>query len=224
MMRLVGRAVGRVAGYVGGTFRNRRSRERLLLTVGVTSLLLAFVVVFAPWAVPEATVKPLVGWLADPTTVLLLAGAGGLLAIWSLGDGVTDERDEIWQPRTDPERAHYDEHRTSGSDVDDGLGLSGNLGLESRERRSRRATTRRHVRRAAVETLAGDGYTKTEARERLEDGSWTDDPRAAAFFGASSADIPLRTRITDWARGQTFDRRTERAVSELRERNGGESK
>ena len=153
----------------------------------------------------------------------LLAGAGGVLAIWSLKGGVMDEREVIWQPSVEPER-HFHEQRTTGSDVDDGLRLSENLGLEPRERRSRRATTRRHVRRGAIEMFRSEGDTKVEATERLEDGSWTDDPRAAAFLGASNASIPLRTRISDWARGETFDRRAERAISELQARKGGQSR
>ncbi|MGA9400508.1 DUF7269 family protein [Haladaptatus sp.] len=224
MMRLVGRAIGRAAGHVGRLFRTDQSRERILLAAGVVSLTCAFLVVFVPQVVPEATVRPLVGWIAKPMTIFLLAGAGGVLAIWSLKDGVVDEREVIWQPRTEPEKAHFHEQRTTGSDVDDGLRLSEVLGIEARERRSRRATARRHVRRAAIETLRAEGDTKQEAAERLEAGSWTDDPRAAAFLGASNASIPLRTRINDWARGETFDRRAERAVSELRTRNGGESR
>ncbi|WP_231186763.1 hypothetical protein [Haladaptatus sp. DYF46] len=224
MMRSVGRVVGRIVGRVGAVFRDGRTRERLLLGLGICSLVLSFATVFAPWAVPEATVKPLVGWIAAPTTIFVLAGVGGLLAIWSLGGDVTSEREAVWRPKRDPERAHYYEHRTSGSEVDEGLGLSGNLELRPRERRSRRATTRRHIRRAAIETLRSEGYTRNEARARIENGSWSDDPRATAFFGASSANIPLRTRIVDWARGETFDRRAERAVSELQSRNGGESR
>lgn len=220
MMRLLGRVVGRVETL----FRNRESRERILLGVGIGSLVLSFVIVFLPWAVPESTVEPLVGWVADPTTIFLLAGVAGVLALWSLRGGVVEEKDGIWQPRTEPEKAHFYEHRTSGSNVDDGLGLSGNFELRARERRTRRATTRNHVRRAAIETLRSEGYTGKEARKRLEDGSWTDDPRAAAFLGTSDASVPLRMRISDWARGETFDRRVERTVSELQTRNGGRSR
>ncbi len=222
MMRFVGRVVGRAVGYIGRLFRAEKSRERILLAIGIASLVCAFLVVFVPRVVPEATVRPLVGWIAKPMTIFLLAGAGGVLAIWSLKDGVVNEQEKgIWQPRTEPEKAHFNEQRTSGSDVDDGLRLSENLGLESRERRSRRATARRHVRRATIETLCSEGNTKLEATEQLEDGSWTEDPRAAAFLGASNTSIPLRTRISDWARGETFDRRAEQAISELRTRNGG---
>lgn len=224
MMRPIGRAVGRAVGYAGRTFRSRENRERILLGVGLGSLACSFLVVFVPWAVPESVVKPAVGWIADPTTIFLLAVAGGLVALWSLKGGVTEEREDVWRPRIEPERAHFDEHRTSGSAVDDGLGLAGNIGMKARERRTRRSTTRRHVRIAAVETLRSEGYAESEATAQLEDGSWTDDPRAAAFLGASNATVPLRTRISDWARGETFDKRVERTVAELQARNGGRSR
>lgn len=56
-----------------------------------------------------------------------------------------------------------------------------------------------------------------EANERLEAGSWTDDPLAAAFFSDEASDrIPLLTRLRiRWSKRSSFAVRAERAASEL---------
>ncbi len=217
MMRQLGRATTRIRHLLFESM----GREQFLFSVGVASLALAFVVIFVPWAVPERTVKPLVSWFADPTTITLLAGAAGLLGLWSVRGDVTEESEPVWRPARDPETAYFDEHRISGSDVDDGLELMGNLQLSPRDRRLRRRRTRRHVREAAFQLLREEGYDEADAKRSLKDGSWTNDPRAAAFLGAPNADVPLRNRVVDWARGETFDRRAEHAIAELEARTGG---
>ncbi|WP_394324787.1 DUF7269 family protein [Haladaptatus cibarius] len=216
-MRHLGRASQRIRHLLSESI----SREQLLFGIGVGSLSLAFVVIFAPWAIPESIIRPLVGWIAAPLPIIVIAGVAGVLGLWSVRGEVTEKEKSVWKPRREPEIAYYYEHRTSGADVDDALELQGNLELPSRKRRSRRATARKHVRNAAIQMLTERGYSESDAKQALKDGSWTDDPRAASFLGAPHSDIPLRTRIVDWTQGETFDRGAERAVTELETDDGG---
>ncbi|WP_224449143.1 DUF7269 family protein [Haloprofundus salilacus] len=54
--------------------------------------------------------------------------------------------------------------------------------------RRRRAALRDRLRRAAVETLrTTEGYDRTEAERRVDEGTWTDDETAAAFLRTESS-------------------------------------
>lgn len=87
--------------------------------------------------------------------------------------------------------------------------------------RSRRGQERTHVRndlrRTVVAVLTTHrGIDEDAAENALSDGSWTDDPYAAAFFTRQSPRRPLRARIRDVMSGRTaFERRARHVVTEL---------
>ncbi|WP_158059432.1 DUF7269 family protein [Halorussus halophilus] len=183
-------------------------RDRNLALVGTVSLLLALGVAFVPSV--AALLRPLAG-LTGQGTVLLVGAVAGLLGLWSFKQGVgdTDEAD-LWTPQKLPERAYYDEHRTAGADVDSVLDEEEVMAGPRNEARSR-------IRKTAVSVVANaQDCSGGEANGRLNDGSWTDDPRAAAFFAERGvADVPLRARIRDWASGEAFERQARHAVAEM---------
>ena len=183
-------------------------RDRNLALVGTASLLLALAVAFVPSV--AALLRPLAG-LTGTTTVLLFGGVAGLLGLWSFKRGVGDaDETELWSPRRLPERAYYDEHRTAGADVD--------AVLDDEEAGSGpRTNARSRIRETAVSVIANaHNCSNGEANQRLNDGSWTDDPRAAAFFAKPGVStVPLRARIRDWASGESFERQARYAVAEL---------
>lgn len=79
---------------------------------------------------------------------------------------------------------------------------------------------RERLRAAAVATVAADeGCTRDEARRRVEAGTWTDDPAAAAFLAGEYT--PLRTWLRALAGGETGPeyraRRTVAAIVERRD-------
>ncbi|MFC4549784.1 MULTISPECIES: DUF7269 family protein [Halorussus] len=182
--------------------------DRNLALVGSTALVLALGVALSPTV--AAVLRPAAGF-AGPGTVLLFGGLAGLLGLWSLkrtvGEGSEDAG--LWTPATTPERAHYDEQRTTGTAVD--AVLDG----EDDEQGVRQRAWKR-IRRTAVTVLAdAENCSRQVARGRIDDGSWTDDPRAAAFLARSPSLLPLRTRVRDWASGEAYERRARRAVAEI---------
>ena len=183
-------------------------RDRNLALVGTASLLLALAVAFVPSV--AALLRPLAG-LTGTTTVLLFGAVAGLLGLWSFKRGVGDaDETDLWAPRRLPERAYYDEHRTAGADVD--------AVLDDEDAGSGpRSNAQSRIRETAVSVIANArNCSNGEANNRLNRGSWTDDPRAAAFFAKPGVStVPLRARIRDWASGEAFDRQARHAVAEL---------
>jgi hypothetical protein len=83
-----------------------------------------------------------------------------------------------------------------------------------------RAAVRERLETDAVAVLTRyEGLSEQRARDRLADGSWTDDPYAAAFFGAGDPTVPLRERVRAALRDESrFQRRARHAVHELSRR------
>ena len=87
-----------------------------------------------------------------------------------------------------------------------------------------RDAVRDRLRTVAVEVLTRyDGDTPERARRRLAEGTWTDDPRAAAFFGSEvdpSASVLDRVRFVATSDSQ-FRRQAVHAVAALDRRVAG---
>lgn len=92
------------------------------------------------------------------------------------------------------------------------------LSLPDRTHSDPRRELRRRLTGAAIDTLVtGHNMTEAEARERLAQGTWTDDPHAAAFFTHelpewASTSVRLRTRLSI---RDPFARRAIRAAEEI---------
>ncbi|MFC6904018.1 DUF58 domain-containing protein [Halalkalicoccus tibetensis] len=73
------------------------------------------------------------------------------------------------------------------------------------------------LRAAAIGVLREyEGLPEPEAEERIEDGSWTDDPYAAAFLGEDVAGLSRRARLRDLVRRESSrDRRIRRTVDAI---------
>lgn len=83
--------------------------------------------------------------------------------------------------------------------------------------RSRRRHFRERVETLAVETLQRHyDVPAAEAEARLDAGTWTDDPFAAAFFTGSLDGVPRRARVREMLGGESaYSHRCRRAVGEL---------
>lgn len=87
-----------------------------------------------------------------------------------------------------------------------------------RETVEEREAVRERIARIAVRVLVRQfGWSQSEAREHLADGTWTDDPEAAKFFATELLDPDdffenLRASFADESR---FERRARHAVTEL---------
>jgi hypothetical protein len=87
--------------------------------------------------------------------------------------------------------------------------------LDERRAEPGRAFRRRlaeRVRAALIEA----GHSPEEAERRLDEGSWTDDPVAAAYLGAEGVEAPLAARLRGLIGGEAArEERAERAVAAL---------
>ncbi|MFC7195683.1 hypothetical protein ACFQL4_15365 [Halosimplex aquaticum] len=155
-----------------------------------------------------------VGSLAGPARlfVYLSAHFAVALGLWSLWAS-RGERDEE-TPTALPEPTPTDEAagRITGGGVDetlrkltdptDSVGLRGRLDVE------------RTIRRVAIHVLREETDREfDDLSAALDEGTWTDDPRAAAFLG--DADLPVRLRVIDWASGDPYRRQVDATVTEL---------
>lgn len=213
ILRLLGRFLGRATG--------RLQQTRTLAVLGGASLALALGVAFVPWLFPAAVFRPLAAAVASPAVVLLFGALAGLLGVRAFGQSAFADEDgpDRWTPRRAPERAYYDEHRTAGTEVDAAFDADPR-GADDLD--ALRQTARGRIREVAVSVVAADESIDREAAaRRIDAGSWTDDPRAAAFLGGRRL-APLGIRIRDWASGERFERWADRAVAEIEARKRGE--
>ncbi|MFP8956130.1 hypothetical protein ACLI4Y_05335 [Natrialbaceae archaeon A-CW3] len=156
---------------------------------------------------------------------LLVVFGFGLLGVVVAGERQLEtdqstESDRGHEPVVFPTAATQDRDRDVeriGQDVE--LALSRHrLGDSPRTRRKRLVTRdrlRRAITDAVVASLTADGSLDDEtARDRIQRGTWTDDPRAAAFL-SSAVTVPLAIRIEDWAVGQRDQRQLQAALEAL---------
>jgi len=215
--------LGRIVGHL----RQRRT----IAVVGGASLVVALGVVFLPDLFAKTAFRPVSRVLGSQTVVVLFAATAALLAAAALRESATrtsgdgrlageESRTEEWLPNRSPERAHYDEVRTAGREVDRALGIDSDDHSASDVSAMRR-DARNRVRAIAVDVVADyENCGREAAARRIADGTWTDDRRAAAFL-AGADHAPLGVRIRDWASGERFERWATRAVAEIEARAGG---
>lgn len=88
--------------------------------------------------------------------------------------------------------------------------------------RSARRRIRERLRTAAIAaTMRADGCRRETAERRVDEGTWTDDPAAAAFL-ADGRSAAVGGRLAAWAAGETLrQRRARRTVDAIVERFGG---
>ncbi|WP_134671445.1 DUF7269 family protein [Halorussus marinus] len=215
---MIPRLLGRASARLG--------RPRTLSLVGGLALALALGVVFLPGLFVASVFRPVADVAAAPALVALFGLAAGGLGALALGREATGEsRAETWVPERVPERAHYDDHRTTGSAIDSALAVDPEADADERERLAHQRTVARgRIRERAIEAIAAaERCDRERAAERVDAGTWTDDPRAAAFLGGATH-APLGLRIRDWASGERFERWATRAVAETESLADGEGR
>lgn len=233
---MIGRPIARLLGRASGHLR----RERNLIRIGGLSLALALGVAFVPQLFPESMFRPLSGSFAGPLMIGLFGLVAGALAVFALRQEVTGDGDggkrgsrsstanegrngneDLWVPRRTPERAHFDEHRTTGDEIDS---VFGDDSEDEPDLGPRRTDARGRIRETAIAVIAAaENCEPSEAARRIDAGTWTDDPRAAAFLGGARY-APLRVRIRDWASGDGYERWATHAVAEIEALAAGEGR
>ncbi|MFC5366429.1 DUF7269 family protein [Salinirubrum litoreum] len=226
-------SLSRLAGRFTGWVRNAlgTNRETLLGGIGVGGLLLAGLLVFAPWLLPTGLLEAVGrGLLANRGAVVLLGVVTVLYAAVTVvptgGPDDPTEPDDEWFDRVTPTETAW-ARSVAGREIDVTLAAENDDRDEvvAWRRRYNRREARRQLRSAVVETLIDTRRIDRSAAERLVNtGQWTDAQRAGAFLagvpgrgsdGVRPPQLPLGTRLRDWLSGEGFDRNVEVTVAEL---------
>lgn len=147
-----------------------------------------------------------------PANDVLVTALGALLAIGGLREVRRRHRTELGYATT-PDAEEAVELPTPGDEFDRRLDELSGLLYRARERQR----IREEVVEVAVATLQRRyEYTAAEAKTALREGTWTDDPFAAAFFTGRSPPTGRLTRVRELlGAGTAFQHRARRAVDEL---------
>lgn len=189
------------------------SRRRRSAAVGVVSLVAALLLVTG---VVDG------GWLGGPTVAVVSTVGFGVLAVWAVSvlyrtvsDGdETQGRLTLPAPRepASPEDmvgATFDRQAGVRPDADPVQGW-------------RAVDPENELRALAVDLLRAErGHDVDGAREAIESGAWTDDPRAAAYL-AGTVSLPLPIRVRDWLAGERERRGIAATLAELRAMSDGD--
>lgn len=197
-------------------------------TAGVLALAAAVAVVVLPGTVlpPLELANETVRSLRSFAVLLgAFVGIFGLYVAYHRGDGddVDDSPVEsVELPAENPERTHGPTNAAVGSELDDRLERVGGLVEDAPDEAYSAYQIERSLRGLAVRVVSTTADCSTErAREHVDQGTWTDDVRAAAFVGGEDGpERTVRMRIGDWASGRPFDRQVEATVDELAARMG----
>ena len=136
-----------------------------------------------------------------------------LFGVLAVRQRTTVEIDQTTTP--DPEQVA--DLPTPGDDIDELIADAG-LSVPHRSTRDPRQTLRQRLRKAGEQALIHrEGCSVAEARRRLREGEWTDDPHAIAFFtGMLPEWTPLRMRLrTRLAVRDPFARRARHAADAI---------
>ena len=168
------------------------TRRRLALLVGIATLAVGAVALVVPGLVP---LRP------DRAVVTVI----GVLALVQVFRTVQRRR----HGEIDEARTHEPERRATapppGRNIDDVLAWS----LRGHRTYPRGRRTREGLTAVVTDVLTRfEGLSESEADERVDAGTWTDDSYAASFLGgADTPTPPFRTRLRDRLRGRSTTRR-----------------
>ncbi|WP_117592442.1 DUF7269 family protein [Haloprofundus halophilus] len=142
---------------------------------------------------------------------LVVTLVGALALVQGIRYGLSRRKTTFHATTTDDPELRY-HVPVPGDDVD--VEFAGERSLGRAQKRER---VRERLREAARETLVGyGGLTPEEAQERLDAGTWTDDPVAAAALRESPPRPSLVARVRAMLRTESpFERSARRVVDEL---------
>lgn len=173
--------------------------RRWLRRLGLLAVLVGFVLVGVGDSLPagiDGAGVVTVGSVA----VLLLGGVATLAGLWTALDRHAQEGSR-WRPAA-TERGYS--VAVPGDELADAPGRE----IEAQVRD-----------RVVASLVAARDCSRDEALEQVENGTWTDDPLAAAYLGRTSIRVPLSTRFVAFLRNEPVeDRALRRTVAALRDR------
>lgn len=168
--------------------------RRLRIAHGIGALAVLFAIAFAPdlvGALLTIEIADTVRDLAGPFAALSL---GFVVLLWLLNPVSSTVQPLVSEP---PEEIHGRQTPRAGASFDEAVAtaLHGDDGAAGAQ-----TTVNERLRTTAVGLYAvTSGCSQGEAIAAVERGTWTDDPRAAAYLGEDPT-VPLRLRVWDFLR------------------------
>jgi len=196
-------AVDRLRGVAG------RVVQFAAVIVGAVSLVLAVTLVTEVGGDPMSRLPT--DALASDAVVGFFGLAAGLVVLWALAGLRSSTSRTAGLP--DSRASEHSGRRVAGADFDSKVARHANAtSLEASwyDRDVRHRLTELAITVLREHTDADD----ESAAAALAEGSWTDDPRASAYF-ADGARPPLRLRLVDWANGGRYERQVEAVTDAL---------
>lgn len=196
----------------------RMGRVRIpLALLGGVVFALGMVTVVEPSTAQSIPVEPILEVLGnDYVLVAAFAAVAVLVLLVVVGARVVGGINQITPP--DPEEVHpvprfgqpFDEF------VED-------AGIRAWLLTDRHRTVQTRLREAAIATVMRESAcTRAEARKRVEQGAWTDNPEVASFL-AETEDLGLATRVVAALRGESpFQRAARSTAAEIASYDAGE--
>jgi hypothetical protein len=182
--------------------------ETVASALGVAFVAVGFAMLFVPG---------LAGLFNANEVFLTLVGLGFVLQTVRV---VNARRETPYEQgeTADPEVAQ--ELPTPGDEFDDLLEDAAAVRYSAHERDA----VRERLYAAAVSVVVRtEGLSREQAAQRLEDGSWTNDPYAAAFFTGEIGDTSLLQRVSLFDRSRSqFERWSTAAAREIVEQSEGD--
>lgn len=178
----------------------------------VATVVLVLAAGIATGAVPSGLLP--VGQLADQLghdylVVAPVAALGVVIALVLAYHGRVTKIDQIGTPNAE----EVEDVPVPGDDFDALVEDADGFAFRKATRKSRKEIKER-LRRAAVAVLVNEGCSKPEARDRVEDGSWTSSSYAASLLGGRSAPAPPLTSLVPFG-SSTFEKSVHRTVEEI---------
>lgn len=233
LARAAGRRLGRVGGRLARRWADRRSvTDRLPVSAApsgrlaldaVTLAAVGAAVAALAGLLPSAVVRELAAAARPVVGVLGVATVAVVLLTWRAGES----DDGSWTERlrsAPPERVPAGDAVPPGAWVTLAAGENDRVARATTAGRYGDGVARERLRDAAAETLTTvRDVDETTARSTIENGTWTDDPRAAAYLAdGETPTVPPGTRLRDWFAGERRRRRVRATVREIRRLDPGE--
>lgn len=187
-----------------------RVAKYLTLVVGAAVLLLAAGIVTG--AVPGGLlpIEQLESQLGyDYLVVAPVAALGVLFALVLAYHGRVTKIQQVGTPNAED----VEDVPVVGDDFDALLEEAEGFAFRKSTRESRNEIKER-LSRAAVAVLVKEGHSKPEAREKVENGSWTGSSYAASLLGGRGAPAPPLTSLVPFG-SSTFEKSVNRTVDEI---------
>lgn len=185
----------------------KRYRRAVAAVLGALALVAA-VAVLAGFG--SGRVDAAVG--AARLVVYVFAHFALVLGAWSAWRAWFDAGDDAETSLPPPDETDETDETVIGSDVN---GMLRRLADPSATVQGwQRVRVEKAVRSVAIDVLRAEADAEfDDVAAAIDEGTWTDDPRAAAYLG--DVPLPVRLRVIDWASGDPHRRRIDATVAEL---------